>query len=501
MALTDRVLETVRKHRMIPAHGRVLVALSGGSDSVALLHLMRALESRGQWTIAGVAHLHHGLRAAAVDDEAFCRETARQLAVPFRSRAVNVRDLARQLRTSIEDAGRRARYAFFEEAASELGADAIATGHSRDDQAETFLLRMIRGAGLRGLAAIRPKVGRVVRPLIEVQRAELRAWLAEQGAPFREDDSNQDRAFARNRVRHDLLPFLAREFSPAIVDVLAREAAIAAQDDERLQIDAIETASSVVLVRERGEMVPLRSPAPAADDGVNLADREPVAAEIDAVEVDAGGLTSLHPALAYRVSRLALSVLAPARFLGFDHVERLLTLCAAADGQELSLPGQHAIKRGGKILLRRNAVEAFANSFRVPLSIPGEVVLDAQGWAVSAVPGSDLDLLNEARKSENRDLTPLSAAVQGATPPLAVRSRQPGDRFRPFGLGGRRKKLQDFLVDRKVARELRDSLPLVVDRDDRIVWVVGESVAEDFRVTTPSQGVIFLKARRLGGLG
>ena len=297
------------------------------------------------------------------------------------------------------------------------------------------------------------------------------------------------------------MPFLQREFSTAIVDVLAREAAIAAQDDDRLQIDAIETASSVVLVRERGEMVPLRSPALTADDGIGPADRESVAAEIDAVEVDAGGLTSLHPALAFRVSRLALSVLAPARFLGFDHVERLLMLCGAAEGQELSLPGQHAVRRGGEDRVAAQGVRSVCELFSRSAVYSRRGGPGRSGLGSFSHPGSDLDFLIQVRKSENRDLTPLSAAVQGAMPPLAVRSRQPGDRFRPFGLGGRGKKLQDFLVDRKIARELRDSLPLVVDRDDRIVWVVGESVAEDFRVTTASQGVIFLKARRLGGLG
>jgi len=286
--------------------------------------------------------------------------------------------------------------------------------------------------------------------------------------------------------------------------VLEGEAVVAAQDDDWLQKTAIELAGSVVLLREHGETVPLRPPAMTADNSLGPAGREPVKAEVEAVELDVGGLTALHRALAFRVGRLALSVLAPARFIGFDHVEGLLEFCRAPEGHELSLPGQHAVRRGAKVVLRRTAFEAFANSFRIPLSIPGEVILDAQGWAVSATltSGSDLDFLSPGgRKSENRDLTPLAAAVQGPVLPLAVRSRLPGDRFRPLGLGGRRKKLQDFLVDRKIARELRDSLPLVVDSEDRIVWVVGESVAEDFRVTAPSQGVIFLKARRLGGLG
>jgi tRNA(Ile)-lysidine synthase len=135
------------------------------------------------------------------------------------------------------------------------------------------------------------------------------------------------------------------------------------------------------------------------------------------------------------------------------------------------------------------------NSFRVPLSIPGEVILEAQGWAVSAESG-------DRHSSGNRG-NQLAVGVQAerVAPPLAVRSRRPGDRFRPIGMRGQGKKLQDFLVDRKIAREKRDLLPLVVDSSDTILWVVGESVSEDFRVTEPSQGVIFLKARRLGGPG
>jgi tRNA(Ile)-lysidine synthase len=512
MDLSHRALATIRKFEMLQRGGRVLAAVSGGSDSVALLHLLRELAAGGELVVAGVAHVNHGLRVAADADEEFCRQIAQDLALPFHVERYDVREVARELHTSVEDAGRRVRYQFFARIADEVGADAVATGHTRDDQAETFLLRLIRGAGLRGLSAIRPKAGIVIRPLLEVDRRELRRWLAERRIAFREDETNEDRSFARNRVRHELIPNLQRDFSPAVVDVLAREAAIAREDDDCLERQAIDLASSLVLISEAGGKVRLRS-------------------EPGKVEIDVPGLLATHPALAFRVARLALSALAPRRFVGFDHVERVLTLARQSEGANVSLPGQHATRRADKIVLRPTETAPFSNSFRIPLSIPGEVVLEAQGWAVSAfsgpgetdptdrtsgwhIPGKHRKLAGKGRNLPGRQVTetgakepsrldPLTAFVRADRPvlPLAVRSRRPGDRFRPFGLGGRGKKLQDFLVDRKVPREERDSLPLVVDGDDRIVWIVGQSVAEDFRVTEPLQGVIFLKARRLGGLG
>jgi tRNA(Ile)-lysidine synthase len=484
MTLTARVLAALHRDALLRAGDRVLVAVSGGSDSVALLMLLRALAETGALTLAGVAHLNHGLRNAAAEDEEFCRELADAAGVPFRSERTDVRSLAAERGWSIEDAGRQARYAFFERVADELGADAIATGHTRDDQAETFLLRLIRGAGPRGLAGIHPRVSVpadvskarrcIIRPLLGIGRDELREYLAAIGQTFREDESNRDVSIPRNRVRHELVPFLRERFSPAIVDVLAREAAIARQDEERLHAEAIDLARSIVLTSETGA----------------------------SVEVDVEALRSLPKALAVRVARLALERLAPDRFVGFDHIDRLLDMLERGAAESLSLPGQHAERGGGRIHLSRAPLKPFSNSFRVSLSIPGEAVLPAQGWAVSAELGSDPgDRLRTAGSDPTRPF--LGAWVDPArlTLPLAVRSRQPGDRVRPLGMGGRAKKVQDVLVDRKVAREERDALPLVVDGTDRIVWIVGEPVAEDFRVTAPSQGVIFLKARRLGGQG
>ena len=457
------------------------MALSGGPDSVALVHLLLELQAAGELSVAGLAHFNHQLRGADADgDEAFCRTMAAALGLPIEVGRGDVRALARDERRSVEDAARAARYAFLEDAADRLSAGVIAVGHSADDQAETFLLRLIRGAGPRGLAGILPRAGRVVRPLIDIPRVDLRQYTATRQLESREDTSNADLDIPRNRVRHELLPYLQREFSPGISGVLAREAAIAREDEDRLQQEAIDLAASIVL---RGR---------------------------DAVDVDTAALTSLHPALASRVARMALQVRAPDTFIGFDHIERLLRFAReGAPGSALSLPGQQAVHRGSRMVLGpeppRDRSAGQPNSFRFPLSIPGEVTLGDQGWAISAERAERLDWPLDFARDRPGGPGPggaadVAVALESSSLPLAIRSRRPGDRFRPLGLG-HGKKLQDFLVDRKVPRETRDSLPLVVDRDDRIVWVVGESVAEDFRVTEPSRGVILLKARRLGGLG
>ena len=474
MTLSARVLGTIQRHALARPGARVVVALSGGSDSVALLFVLRELERLGALAVAGVAHFNHQLREGSAEaDELFCTDLADELGVRIELGRGEVRALARAEHRSLEDAARVARYAFLEQAADRLEADAIATGHTLDDQAETFLLRLIRGAGPRGLAGILPRAGRVIRPLLEVRRADLRAYAAEHRLAFREDESNLDRTIARNQVRLELIPVL-QEFSPGIVEVLAREAAIARQDEDRLHEEAIALAGSIVLFIE-GRAV-----------------------------VDAAALKSVPPALATRVARHALSTAAPDKFFGFEHIERFLHLVDDDRGC-VSLPGGVAMRAGDRIVFGPRPEPAFSNSFCFPLSIPGEVTLEACGWAVSAQwePAVDGEGTGSGEQQIERLIgtSKLAVPVQAASLPLSVRNRRRGDRFRPLGMGGRGRKLQDFLVDRKVARNERDSLPLVVDGDDRIVWVVGHAVSEDFRVTEPSQGVILLKARRLGGPG
>ena len=487
MSLSARVLDTLHRHALLREGERVLVAVSGGADSVALLWLLRELAANGSLEVAGVAHLNHQLRGADADgDEAFCAALAARAGLPFILERADVAALARAQKRSVEDAARVARYAFFERAADSVRAGVIAVAHTREDQAETFLLRLIRGAGTRGLAAIRPRAGRVIRPLLEIERAALRDYLAAHGETFREDATNADVGIPRNRVRHELIPYLRSHFSPAIRDVLARSAELARQDEEFLSAEAIKLAERIVL--------------------------RDVTTRLDVSE-----LMGAPRALSSRVVHAALQRLAGPKSIHFDHVERVLALAAGETEGSVSLPGQSAVRVGNEIRLRPGRGLAHRSAsrkgsrgergggteFAFSLSIPGEVRLGPPGQAGLAVAAellpSGMGDPGRPRRWEGRGAE-VGVAADALALPLGVRSRRPGDRFRPLGAPGRRK-LQDFLVDRKVAREERDTVPLVVDGLDRIVWVVGQSVAEDFRVTEASRAVILLKVRHLGGAG
>src|SRR5258708_848967 len=405
MSLRQRVLRTIGRYALLRDGRRVLVGLSGGADSVALLLLLRELERDGVLTIAGAAHLNHRLRGAEADeDEAFCAALAARLEVPFRAERTDVAALARAQKRSIEDAARSARHEFFARAAGDLDAGVIAVAHTKEDQAETFLLRLLRGSGTRGLAAIQPRAGRVVRPLLEIAREELRAYLRSRGQAFREDSSNANVTIPRNRIRHELIPYLESHFSPGITDVLAREAALARQDEEFLHAEAIKLAARIVLTDV-------------------------------AVRIDAVGLSRAHRALSSRVAQAALQRLAGSKSLSFEHVDRLPALAhGAGDGRAVSLPGQYAVRAGRTILLcaGRGRVPAGANSFAFSLSIPGEVELTPQRLAVGVEPllGPD-DAAGRQRKWAGRG-DEVGIAAGALELPLPVRSPRPRARFRPL---------------------------------------------------------------------
>jgi tRNA(Ile)-lysidine synthase len=474
--LSSKVIRTIERYRMVHSGDRVLVGLSGGADSVALTELLLELKPRLGITLV-LAHLNHGLRAEAEEDEAFCRSLSERLSLPFASGRADVAERARKSKRSIEDEGRNARYQFLEAQAAQFGAQRIAVGHTLDDQAETFLLRLLRGSGSRGLGAIHPvKDGGIVRPLIEVRRREIESYLEERGASFREDASNADPRFTRNRIRHQELPRLSSAYNPRLVETLARSASLLRDEEEWMEAETRDAFDSVAAVSG------------------------------DEIRLDQKAL-SRHPlALRRRMIRVAIERLRGLGNVSHRHIEDVLALAEESQsGRELYLPGlvvelsfDQMRFRIGSTARARKARERGYNGFEYRLSIPAQVRIPECLGTLSA------RIAEPNRELPNRDLDeppPFGNAVivgfDGRLPELKVRSPRPGDRFHPLGAPGS-KSLSRYLMGRKVSRDSRSRVPLVVrgassldDSGEEILWVVGHGVSEASRVLAGSSRLSF----------
>ncbi|HHY94800.1 MAG TPA: tRNA lysidine(34) synthetase TilS [Firmicutes bacterium] len=486
--LYQRIADYVCRHRMFEPGQGVVVAVSGGSDSVALLHLLSRLQETYGLQLH-VAHLHHGLRGEEADEDLrFVAELASSLGIPFSWRRVDVADRARRDRVGVEEAGRAARYEFLEETADRVGAQRVALGHTRDDQAETVLMRLLRGSGIDGLAGIPPVRGRIVRPLLVAGREELQEYCRQQGLGWRVDFTNMDPAFFRNRIRHELLPFLEERFSRTVRATLAETAEVLRPDVTWLRQQTEEALAAVARPRPGG------------------------------LDIDAEALRALPPALGRRVIRAAVGqVKYRGRQLGARHVQAVLDMLDLGRDGEVHLPGGVvAVLQDYRLSVQRVAAGAGAGAaagatgFRYGWQVPGEVEVPEAGLCLHghvipeetgvrcAIAGSGREPGwgtggEQDRGSELAWRALLDYNKAGAQ--LLVRSWQPGDRFYPLGMEAA-KKLQDFFVDAKVAREQRQRIPLVLSGDE-IVWVVGYRIDHRFRVTPATRDILVLEAHPL----
>jgi tRNA(Ile)-lysidine synthase len=463
--LITKVAGTIQRHRMIQPGDRVLVALSGGPDSVALTHALIDLGRRRSHRFeVAAAHLNHQLRPESDEDEAFCRDLADGLGLRFVSARADVRAVARQSRRSLEEAGRLQRYRFLESAAAQLGCTRVALGHTRNDQAETLLLRLFRGSGTAGLSAIYPVVEEFfIRPLLEVERKEIIQFLTRGRIAFRLDRSNEDRSFSRNRVRHEILPSLEKHFNPALVETLARTADLSRADEEWMAQEAARALRELSRPKEG----------------------------CSELHLPVSRMKKLHPALARRVVRAAVeAVKGDLRGWSRRHVDDVLQLVRPGkSGRILRLPGVLFVRSFGEIHLRPAGDESSStkmrrqgvnwaqdsyNEYEYELPVPGYLEIPEAGGTMraAALPMTTLP----AAKGTNV-VVGLSTMKDER---LKVRSPRPGDRFRPLGAAGT-KSMFRYLMEQRVARDRRRNIPLVVRGND-VLWVVGHGISELSRV-------------------
>ena len=439
----------IRDHGLIEEGQRVVAGVSGGADSVALLLCLAQLAPRLGFSLC-VAHLNHGIRGAAAEaDMAFVAELCKEHNLPFFAGRADAPGLARARGRGLEEAARHARFAFLEEARRHFQGDKIALAHHMEDQAETVLLHLFRGSGLTGLCGMAYAQGAVIRPLLGCHRRDIEAFLAAQGQPFCTDASNaQAEAALRNRVRLELLPYLAARFNPEVVEALCRTAALAGTDAAYLQAQAVQA----------------------------------LAAARRADGYDCAALAALPEALRSRALALALEERG-GRDLCQTHIRLLESLLQAPTGSHLDLPGVRADREYGLLRLcpARQAPPA-APAFCLPLNLSGDTETP---WGVfQAAPYSGPLLRDPFRAVLDMDKLPAC---------LEVRPRQPGDTFYPLGAPGR-KKLKDFLIDKKVPRPQRGG-PMIF-AGSRAVFLPGYGISEEVKVDSGTRRMLLITYKK-----
>jgi tRNA(Ile)-lysidine synthase len=415
----------IRRHAMLAPGNVVVIGVSGGADSVALLHVLTELAPVFALRLH-VLHVDHGLRPDSARDGVFVRTLGARLGVPVDVVSVGVGS------GSVEAAARAARHAALEAAAEHVGAARIALGHTADDQAETLVMRLLEGTGVRGLAGIPAVRGRLIRPLLDVRHHDTVAALQAAGLPWLEDPSNRDARFFRNRVRHEILPRLAVESPGDLVVRLSRLAHRA-----REAVEALDRTAATELQRLARE-----------DDGALILSRSALAA-----------LPRPVAAEVLRAAAARLGSRAPLRAWGHRGLRRILA--EPVPRRPFRLGGVTVEVSGDRVRVGAPVQPAIAPR---ELAVPGRVELPEIGRALEAV------LLSAEDYAVPRERDRAAFDATGLPSRLLVRARRRGDRFRPFGGGDRR--LKSFLIDAKVPRWDRDRLPLV-DAGHDIVWVAG----------------------------
>ncbi|MBI5042342.1 MAG: tRNA lysidine(34) synthetase TilS, partial [Nitrospirae bacterium] len=433
--LINRVKATIDRYNMLKKGDVVLIAVSGGPDSVFALEILNALKDEYGLTLHA-AHLNHKFRKEADKEAEFVRRLAEEKGMPATIDAFDVKAYCKERGLSKQEGAREVRYDFLRKTADKIGATKIVTGHTADDQAETFLMRLIRGSGALGLSGIPPASGKIIRPLIETTKREVLDYLWKNKIRYVKDPTNIKPVYLRNKVRLELMPLLAKRFNPNIVSTLCRESDILREDEAFLNgiVDTI--FKEMVTVQEK-----------------------------DSITLNYLRFNGLHPAIKKRVVRRAVSELTGGlRRISYQHITSAIDAIKNT-GKGVDLPDDIRIERDYNSL---KVCVGKAGSARiqeaVQIKVPGTTEVPYFNIKLEAI------INNRAVVSEKADTGLFD--LDRLAMPLFIRSRKEGDYFYPAGMKGR-KKLKEFLIDHKIPRADRDKIPILIDKNNDILWIMG----------------------------
>ncbi len=454
--MIEKVKKTIERLRMVERGEHILVAVSGGMDSVSLLHVLMALRERLDIELT-VGHLNHSLRGEeSLRDEEFVRRLASELGLGFEGKRMDIKSIARERKGSLQEVARAVRYAFFEETVQRVGAEKVALGHTSDDNAETVLMRFIKGSSTTGLRGIPPVRGRYVRPLIETERREVEEFIKNKGIRYVEDSSNLKTGYLRNRIRGELIPFIEERYNPNIRETLNRTASVMTKDDEHLSSEAERVRSDVVLERGEGEVTL---------DGVRLA--------------------ALPDALMMRLFIMEMAQLYEYPVdITSHHLESMAGIVRGdTPNASLNLPkGLRLVREYDRIILTRGGSDG-PIEFGGELQIPGATRIERVGLRFETT------LLEEVPSNLTKDgKTTAYFDYDALTLPIVIRGFRAGDRLTPLGMTGH-KKLKDIFIDMKMPMAQRYRTPLLISGAN-ILWVAGVKQSEMGKVVETTKRVL-----------
>ena len=465
--LEQRVFDFIRQHHLVSASEKLVVAISGGADSVCLLHILVGLKAQLKVKLH-IAHLNHRLRDAESEADAeYVADLAHKLGVPPTIERRDVKAYQKKMRLSPEEAAREVRYRFLTEVAKDTGAKRVAVGHTQDDHIETILMHLIRGAGTRGMRGLQPstewssKTGSltVIRPLLEISHQETEDCCRQHRLAPRLDASNLSLSPLRNRIRQQLLPLL-QSYNPGIAEALLRMGRIAGDDIDFLDKETARLWKK--LARQDGETVTLNRK----------------------------GLDRLPPTLKrYLLRTGAERLLGSAKDIEMRHIEEMMALLGRPAGKRLSLPGNLSFATGYDEYILTMDLATLSPLPRLgneaELNIPGKTLLP--GWRIEAT------IIKREEMTEKDDFT-AHFDLSKTGDKLTVRPRRRGDRFQPLGLS-LPKKLNEFMIDAKIPQAWRKNIPIVCS-PEQIVWVVGWRIDDRVKVSQKTKQVLRLEFKQ-----
>lgn len=446
MQMEDRVLKTIKDYRLIENGDTIIVGASGGPDSQFMIYILNNLKSQIDFEII-LAHLNHLHRKEAKNDEDLVRKTAEKLNLKFFSRARSMDDYAKKHGLSSEDAGRRLRYEFFNDLAGEYKNSKIAVAHNKDDQAETVLMRIIRGTGLDGLRAMDYKTANIIRPILDIKKLEIMAFLDSKKIPYAIDATNFENDYTRNKIRLDIIPKL-EEINPKVVDQIYNLSRLA-NDDLKILDSLIDEKFKKLAKLERDQII------------------------FDKAKFDATDQASLR-----RIIRKAIEILnGEIKDISKENIDEFLTIKDLDNGKKI-IKDKLVLRKtyDSYILENKNNREKFVEVISLPEN--GQINFDGLNIKTSIIN------TNKYEKSKNIGYFDYDKLAF----PLKVRTRRNGDRFVPLGHKSE-KKLKDFFIDQKIDREKRDQIPLILS-NDKIVWITSFRISDEFKVTESTKKIL-----------